>query len=101
MAGAVAASLAESGRAAIDRGTGEITAAIDDSSAATLPQRFALRVINEAAGDFQLGIKREQHRKPRRMNRIDVFVLAAVPPYATQTFVASAATAAEHHRRGV
>src|SRR3954467_5239960 len=97
MAGAVTAGLAESGRAAIDRGIGKIAATINHRRAAALPQRLALRMINEAARDFQLGVEGEQHRKPGGTDRIDVFVFAAVPPDPTETFVALAAQAAKHH----
>src|SRR3954452_23071120 len=101
MAGAVIAGVAESGGAAVDRGTGEIAAAIDNRRTAVAPQRLALRMIGEAARDLQFGIEGEQHRKPGRMDRIDVLVLAAVPPHPTETFVSPAANAAEHHRRRV
>ena len=53
-------------------------------------------MIDESARNIQLGIQRKQQRQPRRIDRVDALILAAVPPYATQTFVALAMFA-EHN----
>ncbi|WP_206685435.1 hypothetical protein, partial [Bradyrhizobium uaiense] len=42
-------------------------------------QRLAVGVIDEAVRKIQLGVEREQQRQPRRPDRIDVLVFAAVP----------------------
>jgi hypothetical protein len=98
MAVAVTASVTETYRAAIDGCTGEIAATIGHTHGAVALQFLALRVINKPIRNAQLGVEGEKKWKPGRVDRIDAFVLAAMPPHAAKTFVALAMPA-EHHRR--
>ena len=67
-----------------------------------LPSCAAPRIAGDrrTVGDLELAVEREQQRQPARPDRIDILVLAAVPPDAPQALIALAIFA-EHHGRGV
>ena len=67
------------------------------------PVHAAIRLVNEAAGNAQLGVEREQQRQPSRCAGIDVLFLAGEPPYPPQTDVVLLidALATQYHRRRV
>jgi hypothetical protein len=100
MAASVAAGVTESGRAAVDRAIGEIAAAIR-RTAAVLAQLFAIGVIDEPVGNIELAVERKQQRQPRRVDRIDILVLAAIPPDTAQAFIALAVLAEDDGGRVV
>src|SRR5882724_11730016 len=95
----VAAGIAKPVRTAVERRICEIAAAIRGATA-VLAQRFAVRLVDESVCDIELAVERKQQRQPRRTDRIDVLVFAAIPPDTAQALVALAVLG-EDDGRGV
>ncbi len=61
----------------------------------------AISGVVKAVGDLELGIEREQQRQAQRPARIQILLLAGVPPGTAQSFVAETDIAHRHGRRVV
>src|SRR5207237_7994853 len=77
------------------RGTGKVAAAIGRAcgGGTVLAQLLALRMIGEATRNLVFGVERKQQRQAARMRRIDVLLLAAMPPDPAQAFIVLAVLA--------